>query len=248
MTTKRKRKSDVPLTRCSGTMTESQFWSFIRSALRSKSLRWKPISDCLQAATRPYKGVNRRQKKEAQCAMCRDWFKLSDVVVDHQIACGSLKCAEDVGGFVERLFCEAEGLRVLCEDCHRYVTYSQNNNCSLEEARAKRPEIEFLKLTATEQRKLLTGLGASSNMLTNEEKRLQVFREINKEKSMISERIQSAKERLAAQSISYKDFPNIPLTLHCPVCDEETEHDLVAQGGGEGVVECLVCKNVRSIK
>jgi len=30
--------------RCNGTMTQSAFWSFIRSALRQKSRFWKPIS------------------------------------------------------------------------------------------------------------------------------------------------------------------------------------------------------------
>lgn len=41
-----------------------------------------------------------------------------EIHVDHVIPCGSLKSLDDVRGFVERLFVEADGLRVLCEQCH----------------------------------------------------------------------------------------------------------------------------------
>lgn len=32
--------------------------------------------------------------------------------------CGSLKSWQDMAVFAERLFCEADKLRVLCEQCH----------------------------------------------------------------------------------------------------------------------------------
>lgn len=47
---------------------------------------------------------------------------MSDACVDHINPCGTLKSFEDVRGFVERLFCEAEGLRLLCEECHQKQT------------------------------------------------------------------------------------------------------------------------------
>ena len=62
-----KKTSRVPKTRNAGTMTESAFWSFIRSALRQKSRWWKPITECKMKARRPYKGPNKRQKFEYQC-------------------------------------------------------------------------------------------------------------------------------------------------------------------------------------
>ena len=40
------KRSRVNKTRNSGTLSESAFWSFIRSALRQKSRWWKPISEC----------------------------------------------------------------------------------------------------------------------------------------------------------------------------------------------------------
>jgi len=46
-----------------------------------------------------------------------------EIQVDHVEPCGSLKTFEDLPGFVRRLFCEADGLQVLCKaNCHRRKT------------------------------------------------------------------------------------------------------------------------------
>ena len=120
MTKKRKttRKTKVVRTRNAGTMTESAFWSFIRSALRQKSRWWKPITQCKQKARLPYKGPNKRQKFEYQCKYCEQWFPEKRVNVDHITPAGTLRSAADLPGFVERLFCEIDGLQVLCSNCH----------------------------------------------------------------------------------------------------------------------------------
>jgi len=119
--TKRRKASKKPRvvrTRNAGTMTESAFWSFIRSALRQKSRWWKPITQCKQKARRPYKGPNKRQKFEYQCKYCEQWFPEKRVNVDHITPAGTLRTAADLPGFVERLFCEIDGLQVLCSNCH----------------------------------------------------------------------------------------------------------------------------------
>jgi len=119
--TKRRKASKKPKvvrTRNAGTMTESAFWSFIRSALRQKSRWWKPITQCKLKARRPYKGPNKRQKFEYQCNNCKEWFPDKRVNVDHITPAGTLRSAADLPGFVERLFCEIDGLQVLCSKCH----------------------------------------------------------------------------------------------------------------------------------
>jgi 5-methylcytosine-specific restriction endonuclease McrA len=121
------RKSRVPKTRNSGTMTESAFWSFIRSALRNKSRWWKPITECKQKARRPYTGPNKRLKFEYQCNECKGWYPEKQINVDHIIPAGTLTCSADLSGFIERLFCEQENLQVLCEKCHDIKTQNERN-------------------------------------------------------------------------------------------------------------------------
>ena len=123
-----KRASKVVKTRNAGTMTESAFWSFIRSALRQKSRWWKPSTECKMNARRPYKGPNKRQKFEYQCNTCNRWFPEKQINVDHIVGAGSLNCGQDLPGFVDRLFCEQDNLQCLCTDCHDKKTKDERKN------------------------------------------------------------------------------------------------------------------------
>lgn len=116
------RKSRVEKPYNHGTMSKAAFWSMIKSALRQKSRWWKPIQECKKAAKRPYKGPNKRQKWEYQCNQCKEWFNDKEIAIDHIEAAGSLNCSEDLPGFVERLFCEIDGLQPLCSTCHTEKT------------------------------------------------------------------------------------------------------------------------------
>tara|TARA_R110000868_G_scaffold69210_1_gene204028 strand:- start:7485 stop:7880 length:396 start_codon:yes stop_codon:yes gene_type:complete len=122
------RKGAAPKTRNSGTLTESAFWSFIRSALRQKSRWWKPVSECKQKAKRVYKGSNKRQKFEYQCNHCKNWYAEKNINVDHIIPAGTLTCANDLPGFVERLFCEVDNMQCLCTECHNIKTQNERKN------------------------------------------------------------------------------------------------------------------------
>lgn len=113
--------------RNAGTMTESAFWSFIRSALRNKSRFWKPILLAKIKARRPYHGPNKRQKFEYQCNICKQYFPEKDVNVDHIDPVGTLTCANDLPGFIERLFCEVDKLQCLCSTCHNKKTKDEKN-------------------------------------------------------------------------------------------------------------------------
>ena len=106
-------------------MATDKFFSWLRSQLRRISMKWRPRSEAKNAARRNYKGPNRRQKYEYQCAMCREWFAGKQVQVDHIVPCGSLNSYDDLSDFVERLFCAKEGFRVLCTPCHQATTNKQ---------------------------------------------------------------------------------------------------------------------------
>ena len=119
---KKAAKPRIPKTRNAGTMTESAFWSFIRSGLRQKSRWWKPITECKLKSKRAYKGPNKRQKFEYQCNECKLYFPDKLINVDHIVPAGSLNCAADLPGFVERLLVEKDGWRILCKVCHKQRT------------------------------------------------------------------------------------------------------------------------------
>lgn len=130
MATKKKKAVAKPKTlktRNAGTMTESAFWSFIRSGLRQKSRWWKPITQCKMKARRDYKGPLKRQKFEYQCNECGGWFPEKKINIDHIMPAGTLRCANDLPGFVERLFCEIDNLQVLCTTCHDAKTKSEKD-------------------------------------------------------------------------------------------------------------------------
>jgi hypothetical protein len=77
---------------------------------------WIPIKQARERARRSYKGKNKRQKWEFQCAHCKKWFPQKSINVDHKVEAGSLKSGKDLEGFVERLFCEdVDGYQVLCK-------------------------------------------------------------------------------------------------------------------------------------
>jgi len=82
---------------------------------------------CKLKARRAYKGPNKRQKFEYQCAECSRWFPEKKINVDHIVPAGSLNCAADLPGFVERLFCEDNNLQVLCTTCHDKKTADEKS-------------------------------------------------------------------------------------------------------------------------
>lgn len=109
----------VARTRAGGEWTESQYWQFLRAALRQAAQRYPPVvRQALERVKRRSQNeANKRLKWEYPCAACGLWFARKLVRVDHIVPCGSLKSYEDLPGFAARLFCEPDGLRVLCIDC-----------------------------------------------------------------------------------------------------------------------------------
>lgn len=107
--------------------SQAKFFGFLRSALRSASSRWPPKYQCLNAATRPYVGPDKRRKKERQCAHCKEWFATTQTQADHIIPAGSLSSWEDLVPFVQRMFVGIEGFQCLCSECHTVKTTKERN-------------------------------------------------------------------------------------------------------------------------
>jgi len=118
--------SKVKKTRNDNQWTEARYWQQVRSFLRRAFRYWKPMQKAKLSARRIYKGKNKRQKWEFQCNHCKNWFKSTEVQVDHIIPVGSLKCEEDLVDWLKRLTPEdPTSYQVLCIDCHKIKSQNE---------------------------------------------------------------------------------------------------------------------------
>jgi len=117
-------KRGAPLTRCSETLTDSAFFSKIRSHARKLSMFWKPKTDFLLELREPNLEEigGKRVKFVYPCIACGQRFPLKGVQVDHIVPCGSVLTFEDIGSFYERLLVEKHGYQILCKLCHQTKT------------------------------------------------------------------------------------------------------------------------------
>jgi rRNA maturation endonuclease Nob1 len=174
MTSRKKpaKKLKEPLVRCNGTMTEAQYLSWIRSALRSKSLRWPPRATALELARRPYKGPIKQQKWEYKCAICSKWYKAKEVVVDHfPVGAGSIRSVEDIGAFANNLYCEVENLRVLCSTDHDIHTLAEKLGLTFVEAATEKEIIAICNKKVAEVVDFCVAYGYNESQLSNKDKR-----------------------------------------------------------------------------
>lgn len=87
--------------------------AYIKAALRRTWGRSKQRQGALNAAKISY-GIY-------QCAMCKKHTRRKDIHVDHIVAVGKFTSFDL---YIERLFCDTSGLRVLCKTCHKVKTKS----------------------------------------------------------------------------------------------------------------------------
>jgi 5-methylcytosine-specific restriction endonuclease McrA len=114
-----------PKTRNTGRWTEAQFTSFIKGNLRRITTRWAPIPETLKAArTRRgfYTCAGYGCEPHEVPASTRDekGKRVKNALVDHiepiiDPAVGWVSWDETIN----RMFCEADNLQVLCYECHK---------------------------------------------------------------------------------------------------------------------------------
>lgn len=113
-------------TRNNGQWSEGRFRGFVTSALRAAVRRWPPKYEALKKAFVGSK-INAKSGRKAKhflCAGCDKEYVQANVQVDHKIPIGSCKTWDE---FVEKLFCEADNLQVLCLKCHKIKTKKERS-------------------------------------------------------------------------------------------------------------------------
>ena len=93
--------------------------SWLVHKLRRASYSWPARSEALSRA-RVERGIY-------QCQLCLEQFRKKDVVLDHISPVVSVKNGwTNWDDFINRLFCQADGYQVLCNNCHDSKTKVEN--------------------------------------------------------------------------------------------------------------------------
>lgn len=106
----------VKKTRNFGTLSEAGFRSFIISALRKQSLRWKPINECRKK--------NRVRRGVYRCEICGKLIKKGEV--DHISPVVPVSGFTTWDDYINNMFCEIDGFQLLCSECHEIKTNKEN--------------------------------------------------------------------------------------------------------------------------
>ena len=96
--------------------------------MRRVWMYYPPRQEQLRESRRSVEG--KRHRYEYLCAMCNQWFVAKEVQSDHIVECGSLRCYEDLAGFVERMFVGKEGYQTACKCCHKKKTKEARKNAT----------------------------------------------------------------------------------------------------------------------
>jgi 5-methylcytosine-specific restriction endonuclease McrA len=122
--TKRKTKKLAPRPFGCGTLTEAGRHAKIVGYLRSGSKWWKPKMETLRLArvgTRVNKATG-RMAMHHKCKICKEDFPSKEVQVDHITPLVGAEGFKTWDEFIGILFCEKEGMQVLCKPCHQIKT------------------------------------------------------------------------------------------------------------------------------
>ena len=139
--------------------TESQYWNWIRGAMRriwsDYPVRkvWKATQ--LRKVTqeeRDQKLYHPSTKNVGQCVYCRQWMAGSKLEVDHITASDGCTTKENAESFL--WYCgggSGDDWCLACKPCHKTVTHAERKGITLAEAVIEKEAIEICKGSTKEQ-------------------------------------------------------------------------------------------------
>ncbi|CAM0059762.1 HNH endonuclease [Vibrio phage K406] len=154
--------------------SEAQIMSIVRGAIREKWSFCDTKLAYLNMKTIPDDDPKTRRRWKVQCEHCLQYFKKTDVAVDHKIGGHSLKTPEELFDFYNKIInIGFDDLQVLCHEDHDRKTACDLYGYTWEEAGI------FKQVTAWEsankkvgdQKTLLKSYGFSDDEISNKEKR-----------------------------------------------------------------------------
>jgi hypothetical protein len=96
-------------------MLDSIAW--IKKHIERASLKWPPLKQAENKASRVSLLSDKRTKFEYQCNHCKEWFRRKDINRDHIVPKGRYS-RETFFDWLDKLLCPASGIQILCIPCH----------------------------------------------------------------------------------------------------------------------------------
>lgn len=132
--------------------TSPEFFSWVRGGIRKGLWNRHPVKIKLLNKLRikidnPNPKGRVKQVFGAQCNLCKGYFAMKDIQVDHKDGGDySLKTIDDVDLFFRNIILVTEDdLQLLCKECNSTCTYAKRNNISIEESFIIKYVIKMIK-------------------------------------------------------------------------------------------------------
>ncbi len=136
----KKKGADKP--RCSGTMTEAAYITFIKNQLRGASWKWLPTSQVLkEARTRKGFYTCNSCKEEVPTTILHNGKRVKNVSIDHEPPIINPAVGwQSWDSFINNLYCEKDKLQLLCKNCHDQKSSAERGVAK--ETRNKKKELD----------------------------------------------------------------------------------------------------------
>lgn len=152
--------------------TEAKVWQYIRGCMRRGFWEKSPMKFKFKASQMepPPKGYKGRGKKGAVCSLTGEWTMTSQLEVDHKEGHKRLLKEEDIIPYMIHLLASNdEELQLASKEAHKIKSYAERMDLSFEEAKIKKKEIAFGKLSLEGMGKKLKEIGYSTSPRTKKE-------------------------------------------------------------------------------
>lgn len=128
-----------------GESSEANMIRVVRGAIRQSWMKSPTKLAFLMSKTVPDMDDSNRRKWKIQCNCCNEWFKESDVEVDHIEGNHTLKTVDDFKNYFEKILRVGfDGLQILCKQCHLIKSHAEKRGISFEAAAIEKQAIAII--------------------------------------------------------------------------------------------------------
>lgn len=130
-----------------GRSSQAAMVSMVRSAIRQSWMKSPTKLAYLYSKIEPDMDDTNRRKWKVQCECCKEYFKISEVEIDHRHGNHTFTAPEDFLNYFEKILMVGfDDLSVLCKDkCHATKTLSERLGVDLVTAAAHKQAISIIK-------------------------------------------------------------------------------------------------------